>query len=372
MGPLYLCGMLVLDACAAEPVAVFRFGTANVYGQMTNRFPLQNGSAEPMAVLSVVPSCDCLRILSHPSAVAAGETSAVEVLFVPDKVGAVDYRVQVKTSSQIQPDIEFAVQGVVTAAPLTRIDRNWTLYLWTDEAEKIVKEPRRATWVDVRRAEAHARSRIPDSLQMPLHAVKTKGFLKDRSVVLVDEGHGSRALEAECRRLRENGFAQVSILYGGMNAWRRLGGTADGSGAFDADRVFPAAMHDIAYSTDWLVVAAEGDAPAGLDESIAISFDASKSEEFVSALNAEIASRSQVGAVLLMTDTGAGYGALAEAADEIHAHVFFLEGGRTAWEAHRKILGAVPHNRSIVAQSMESGGGGANRVRLGGCGGCPK
>jgi len=76
--------------------------------------------------------------------------------------------------------------------------------------------------VDVRSHQAYEKVNIPDSINVPLFAVKTKAFLKGRSLVLVNEGYNRRQLEVECGKLRAAGF-DVSILMGGLNAWREKG-----------------------------------------------------------------------------------------------------------------------------------------------------
>jgi rhodanese-related sulfurtransferase len=56
----------------------------------------------------------------------------------------------------------------------------------------------------------------PDRLALPI--------APDRPVVLYDE-HGNDPLTGEiAERLRENGFADVRILQGGMRAWEAAGG----------------------------------------------------------------------------------------------------------------------------------------------------
>lgn len=364
-----LLGGLIPCAWAAAPVDVFRFRTAGVGDRLTNRFLLRNSGTGPIMAQSATPSCDCIQVLQWPTNVEAGATGVVEILFVPDKVGEVDYRVYVTTSDPDPPGIEFAIQGVVTSAPMAKVERDWTLYLGPEAAGKVVENPDGVTWVDVRSAEAYGRSRIPGSLQIPLYAVKTKGFLRNQRVVMVDEGYGSFALEEECRKLRELGFSDLSIWYGGLNAWRQLGGKLDGDGELGIYRVPPIALHDIAYSADWLVVDIDGDATNGVEESVAIPFDASMKERFVSALNSAIEARPQTASVLIATDTGENYGAIAETAGKVNAFVFYLEGGWAAGQVHQQMMGAARHSRTVISQGARTAGGGT--TRSGGCGGCP-
>ena len=79
------------------------------------------------------------------------------------------------------------------------------------------------TLVDVRGKQEFEELHIPGSINIPLYAVKTKTYLKSAPVVLVNQGFRYAALENECRRLTERGF-KVSLLDGGLPAWKRKGG----------------------------------------------------------------------------------------------------------------------------------------------------
>lgn len=370
LGLVFVGVLRATGTVTAEPAEVFSFGTANLQVPLTNVFTLRNTGPEAFSVVSVRPSCECLEVLAHPAAIGAGGTGNVEVRYVPDKVGQVDYRVLVKTTSPTTPMVEYAVQGVVTAAPLMRMDRDWPLYVWTEEAKKIARDPASALWVDVRNEAAHRQCRIPGSLQIPLHAVKTKGFLKGRRVIVLDAGDGSRAVEDECRRLRERGFSNLAIWYGGMNAWHRLGGAVEGDDCRECNTVPAPALHDIAYSTDWLMVAVNSAVPDDLNDAMAMTINASNQTEFVATLNAAIGSRAQVASVLLMAARDEEYATIAGWADEIGAHVFFLEGGLAAWSVHSKMMAGMQNQRVLVARSTGTVGGAV--VRPAGCGGCPK
>ena len=85
-----------------------------------------------------------------------------------------------------------------------------------------LKQNHKITLVDVRNPEDFERLHIPGSLNIPLHAVKTKGFLKSVAVVLVNEGFQYSLLVTECRQLTDMGF-KVLILDGGLPAWKRSG-----------------------------------------------------------------------------------------------------------------------------------------------------
>jgi rhodanese-related sulfurtransferase len=85
-----------------------------------------------------------------------------------------------------------------------------------------LKQNHNVTLVDIRNPEDFERLHIPGSLNIPLHAVKTKGFLKSVTVVLIHEGFQYSLLATECRQLTDMGF-KVLILDGGLPAWELSG-----------------------------------------------------------------------------------------------------------------------------------------------------
>ena len=113
-----------------------------------------------------------------------------------------------------------------------------------------------ATLIDVRLS-AHFQSyHIPGSLNIPLHAIKTKAFLKHRPLVLVNEGRTSLALEQTCQELRQQGFVQVAVLDGGLKAWHDAQGELVGD--LFAQRplhyVTPAELFSERTHAAWLVL----------------------------------------------------------------------------------------------------------------------
>ena len=100
------------------------------------------------------------------------------------------------------------------------------------------------TIVDVRPSREYARARIPGSLNMPLHFIRTKAFLKKAPFVLVYADMAYRKLEIACRRLRESGFKPL-ILNGGLGAWVASGGEIAGDlfAAKRFNRIRPEVFH---------------------------------------------------------------------------------------------------------------------------------
>jgi len=92
---------------------------------------------------------------------------------------------------------------------------------------KQLKQKQRIVLVDIRRPEEFQAVRIPGALNIALHFIKTKAFLKEAPVVLVDGGYPDRLTDAACRELNAKGF-RASILKGGLLAWQRRGGPLQG------------------------------------------------------------------------------------------------------------------------------------------------
>lgn len=355
-------------ARGAEPVAVFSFGQAALASRLTNQFRFRNGGQDLLEVTSATPSCECLQVLHWTPYVEPGATGTVDILFIPDQAGTVDYRVQLQTSSADQPVIELAVRGEVQAAVPARKDRDWSLYLEAGLVDAAIRGASDALWVDVRSEEAFQKARIPGSIQIPLFAIKTKEFLRSRRVVLVDDGHGSPATEEECRRLRTMGFGDLWLWYGGLNAWRQLGGGLEGVSPGTLDRVVPADVNDILLATDWLAVAIGAPSDSLGPDAIALEWDPADPARLGEALRQAMAAHPQALCLLIATAAGDDYAQLADAVGSVDAHVFYLEGGLAAWTAYQQMMSAIQQGGHQTTQTRSVTGG----VTRKGCGGCPK
>ena len=92
----------------------------------------------------------------------------------------------------------------------------------SDEVLYKLEQKQKITLIDVRNSEDFVRLHIPGSLNLPLHAVKAKAFLRSFEIVLINEGFHYSPLESECQKLRGQGF-NVFILDGGLPAWMHKG-----------------------------------------------------------------------------------------------------------------------------------------------------
>ncbi|MEW6490617.1 MAG: rhodanese-like domain-containing protein [Thermodesulfobacteriota bacterium] len=228
---------------------------------------------------------------------------------------------------------------------------------------------------DVRRPDPQGRARIPGSLQIPLYAVRTKGFLRSTTVVLIGEGHDDGPLLEECARLGGAGFAQVRVLEGGINHWWERGGPIEGDPEALAglSRVTPAELESALRTGEWRVagfrVEAKDLALAPVGPAVLLP-DPAAGEEFVSAVRALQkrlpAGKGRLARLLLFDRKGddcpQAEGVLRHAreAGQDLGTVFYLDGGLDAYERYQ----ALQSNRATVGQIPST-------VRQGRCGSCP-
>ncbi len=117
--------------------------------------------------------------------------------------------------------------------------------------------------VDIRSRRSFARYRIPGSIQIPLHAVGRKPFLKDRSPLIVGPVGIALTHPNLCDRLREWGLPDAKVLDRGIAAWIAQGGALEGEQPTKRALLGlkPGDLFAARSARDWLVVAPDALAP---------------------------------------------------------------------------------------------------------------
>ncbi len=112
--------------------------------------------------------------------------------------------------------------------PASAKQHDRTLAMSVGALKTAIKKGETVFIVDVRNKREYEKVRIHDSMNIPLHFVKTKNFLKAGSLILINNGYHYTQLEQECEDLRQLGF-NAFILDGGLNHWRQKGGELEGN-----------------------------------------------------------------------------------------------------------------------------------------------
>ncbi len=204
--------------------------------------------------------------------------------------------------------------------------------------------------IDVRDEPVFKRLHIPDSLNMPPFAIKSKTFLKAKHLVLLNEGHSYRRVGWLCHELREAGFSKVSILKGGLNAWRQYVGQLEGDALAERrlNRMTPAEFYQEKHALPWRIAKISGGKQGQkkvLATSMVIPRDAGSLaiRKAFQALVAEedLASRPFI---LVASEHGENYEKVEHALrDSDLVHVFYLDGGMEAYRKHLKVQADMWH-----------------------------
>ncbi|MDF1589870.1 MAG: rhodanese-like domain-containing protein [Desulfobacterales bacterium] len=210
-----------------------------------------------------------------------------------------------------------------------------------------LKQQQQIFLVDIRRPEEFSAVRIPDSINVPLYFIKTKAFLKNNPVVLVDGGYPDGQTEAACRELNKSGF-RVSILSGGLLAWQRSGGQLNGD-LFFPDRykhISALEFYQEKDRKDQVVIDVSerqnSQAKRLLPETRYLPFPRQLT---AGALRAAAAGKKLI---LIFNDTGAGYEEIEKIVAQTNLeNVFFLEGGLAGYRTYLS-------NQDLALQARDS------------------
>ncbi|MCD0505966.1 rhodanese-like domain-containing protein [Bordetella petrii] len=113
------------------------------------------------------------------------------------------------------------VSGVMLAVPALRKGRSGG-GISTTEAIQLANQ-RQAVWVDVRPAEQFRAGHIAQARNLPAAELEQKAGSLPKNKPLVIVCDTGREAGRVASRLRSQGFAEVSVMEGGMRAWSSAG-----------------------------------------------------------------------------------------------------------------------------------------------------
>jgi rhodanese-related sulfurtransferase len=201
-----------------------------------------------------------------------------------------------------------------------------------------ISQQQRVMLVDVRKKSGFEQFRIPGSLNIPLFAVKTKTFLRNTPLILVDEGYRPRQLEEACEQFTQAGF-EARFLYGGLNAWRAHGAPLQGDRVAqkNLNRVPPQQFFAEQDEDTWLVIdvsaSQRADTRALIPQAISLPYRKDDAQ-FVETFKKMVATRTTHPQrfVLVVDQQGARYDPLERMLQNTGVQpVFFLQGGLRAY-----------------------------------------
>ena len=192
--------------------------------------------------------------------------------------------------------------------------------------------------IDVRKKDRFEAFRIPGAVNIPLFAVRTKGFLKSRPLILANEGFEYRQIEKECQRLRRAGF-KAWVLRGGLYQWREKGGVLAGD-VFAQKAMSRVPPGSFAFEMDygkWLnidVSSPPGPVEAGPVVAGAVSVPFHDEAAFINPFERAVAGQGKDPflTLLVFNKDGEGYDKVERAIRRSGFKTpFFLEGGEVAY-----------------------------------------
>ncbi len=253
---------------------VFDFAAVPCGKELRHSFTVPNTTGKVLKVARAYSSDRSVQILSYPASIPPDASGMIEARWIPAPGSGVEGEITLDTNAADSSARRYLLEGQAQAGSsedegchesatgipaeiITRIvkKRDASLYIAAEEAIKESRRSSRILFVDVRGAEAYDGCRIPGSVNLPLHALKTKPFLASRTVVLVDEGYSGEQLERACRQMQDRGVV-AWILKGGLNYWKNRFGRLQGSAVSQAriGKIAPGDFFRERVYEDWIVL----------------------------------------------------------------------------------------------------------------------
>jgi rhodanese-related sulfurtransferase len=254
----------------------------------------------------------------------------------------------------------FLSSVVARAIPPAATTNYSPLLISVKDAIEAKRNNPRTIFVDVRAEEAFQKIRIPDSINVPLHFVKTKGYLHNMSVILVNQGHTHSRLLFQAELLNKKGIETV-VLAGGVAGWSQQKGKLGKSGSAESGmlhEVDPAVLSFAEFTRyiDISAVKTAGDLPLLSNAEHVPTTSPDDLPALAALIDAE--RQSPLARVLIFNQKG-GYGLLENLPGKCRTTLFFLREGSDGYDKN------LLQQQAILEPKSE------RMKTIGGCSTCP-
>lgn len=108
-------------------------------------------------------------------------------------------------------------QSVSVAVPAHQEEFESSCFIPALQAHKM----KESGWllVDIRKNQLFNEYRVPSSINLPLHSLASRTFLRNKKIILIGDGFHMQEVSTICKIMRKNGFHSIYAIFGGMLAW---------------------------------------------------------------------------------------------------------------------------------------------------------
>ena len=229
--------------------------------------------------------------------------------------------------------------NALSAEPAVTLKQINPAFVMTAETlQRTHKQNKSVTLLDVRPEQDFNLLHIPGSMNIPLHFIKTKTFLKDSPIVIIEKGVQYARIEQECETLKKAGF-KVSILQGGLNYWVLSGGVVQGDlwAKQSLNMVTSVEYYQEKNYDHWLIIDVGEKATAKDIMPEAVHLKLPKDRNKATSLFAQEAGKknSRSTYVLIVNEQGSKYGNIKNIIKQTKLkNVFYLAGGVSAYRQY--------------------------------------
>jgi rhodanese-related sulfurtransferase len=253
------------------------------------------------------------------------------------------------TAGNHKTDKSYESYPSVTEMPEDIFKRNGkrhdvSLSISPDAVLNKLQQKQKIILADVRSPKDFARLHIPGSINIPLHAVKTKFVLKSFLIVLINDGFQYSLLATECLKLRNVGF-EAFILDGGLYAWYHAGSRLTGD-LFVLDKMKTVTPRGLIREKDFQNILMIDISPVQKETSMKVMPSSkhlpvsAEAGVWTRKIERIIASHKNQPffSILVFNETGDGYGRADKILTGLGLNVFFLQGGVDGYRRYLKDL----------------------------------